>query len=64
VQVADILEAATRYWTYGLDAEVKLSIVSEVGIVTRRVLPELLPVVALALEAAGVSRDLLAELAA
>jgi hypothetical protein len=35
-----------------------------VGIVTRRVLPELLPVVALALEAAGVSRDLLAELAA
>jgi hypothetical protein len=64
VKVADILEAATRYWTYGMEEEVKVSIVSEVGSVTRRVLPELLPVVALALEAAGVSRDLLAEVSA
>jgi hypothetical protein len=41
-----------------------VSLLSEVGSVTRRVLPELLPVVALALEAAGVSRDLLAEVSA
>lgn len=64
VEVADILEAATRYWTYGLDHEVREVIIGEVGTLTRRVLPELLPVVAQALRAAGVPDDLLADLAA
>lgn len=54
VRVADILEAATRFWTYGLDDEVRPNIIFEALAVTRRVLPELLPVVAEALEAAGV----------
>ncbi len=64
VKVADILEAATWFWTYGLDQEVRTGIIGEVGTLTQKVLPELLPVVAQALRAAGVPDDLLADLAA
>ena len=64
VRVADILEAATRFWTFGLDEAVKTQLVFEAVAVTRKVLPELLPVVTEALAAAGVSDALLAEVAA
>ena len=64
VKVADILEAAARYWVYGLDREKAQTVVFEVGVTTRRVLPELLPVVAQALTDAGVAPELVAEIAA
>ena len=63
-RVADILEAAGRYWVYGLDQALRESMVHEAFVVTRRELPELLLVVAEALEAAGVPKALVAELAA
>ena len=64
VRVADILEAAARYWVYGLDPDIKAHLVFETATVTRRLLPELLPVVAEALAAAGVPAVLISEAAA
>lgn len=61
VRVADILEAAARFWVYGLDDEVKHLLVFETAAVCRHLLPELLPVVAEALAAAGVNQQLVGE---
>lgn len=64
VRVADILEAATRYWTYGLDHGLRHKLVFEAFAGCRKHLPELLPVVAEALAAAGVPGALIEEAAA
>lgn len=64
VKVADILEAATRYWTYGLDDNLRDRLVFEACTVCRALLPDLLPVVGEALAAAGVPGALVAEAAA
>ena len=62
--VADILEAAGRYWVYGLDHGLRHQMIFEACTVTRRVRPDLLPVVAEALRAAGVPVALVEEAAA
>jgi len=61
VKVADILEAAARYWVYGLDEGLRHQLIFECARKTRAILPELLPVVAEALAAAGVHSALVGE---
>lgn len=63
-RVADALEAAGRYWIYGLDQQLRRDMIFEAITTTRRLLPELLHVVVEALEAAGVPKALVAEAAA
>lgn len=64
VRLADILEAATRYWTYGLDRDLQPKLVFETFVVCRKLLPELLPIVSDVLQAAGVPAPLIDEAAA
>lgn len=64
VRLADILEAATQYWVYGLDQEVRSGLIFEALGRCRLLFPELLPVACEALAAAGVAEAVISEAAA
>lgn len=64
VAIADILEAATRFWVFGLVPDLRVQLVFEAFAVTRKLRPDLMGPVGEVLAAAGVPDALIGEAAA
>ncbi len=64
VAIADILEAATWFWTFGLDQDIKTTLIFDTFKVCRQRIPKLVPAVSDFLAAAGVPAALVGEAAA